>query len=403
MKYLKPALQPYPWGSHSFIQTFLHVFDSGPLAEAWYGAHPKAPSQIEGRKLDEIIGTDPAYWLGIQQLKLPFLMKILAAEQALSIQVHPSKSQAEIGFALENEQGLALNDPVRNYRDANHKPELIMALTDFYALCGFRMYSQIVEAFQHCGIEGIFQNFPHFAEEPSGTSFTPLYKEIISSPPQANLINILLQLPAEGQWAQEILWMHELIKLYPADNSVISPLLMNLILLKPYQAISLEAGIVHAYLKGAGIEIMANSDNVLRAGLTNKHIDIPELLKVMRIEPYLPRIIAPQPVANQLTAYPSPAPDFGLYIIRLQGPMQLPSISGARILLCLQGRAEIVSGTQSLILSKSESIIIPHSEQQVMLAGEAEMVLAGLPGKQCVGVGHNAQNKTLYVTPKTDP
>ncbi|MCB5254916.1 MAG: mannose-6-phosphate isomerase, class I [Candidatus Cloacimonadaceae bacterium] len=378
MKYLKPALQPYLWGSHSFIQSFLHVFESGPLAEAWFGAHPNAPSKIEGRRLDEIIATEPAYWLGTQQLKLPFLMKILAADQALSIQVHPSKGQAEIGFARENELGLPLNDPTRNYRDNNHKPELIMALTDFHALCGFRSYAQIIEAFQQCEITGIFQNFPHFAEEPNATSFAPLYEEIITRQPLANLNAILLQLPAEGKWAQEISWMHELIKLYPNDNSVISPLLMNLILLKPYQAISLEAKIVHAYLRGAGIEIMANSDNVLRAGLTSKHIDTVELLRVMSVEPSSPIVIDPQKDINQLIEYHSPVKDFALYRIILQGQMQLPPMPGPKILLGLQGRAELISGVQSLMLNKADSIIIPHEEQNITLMGEAEIVVAGM-------------------------
>ncbi len=380
MKYLAPALQPYLWGSHSFIQSFLHVAEPGPLAEAWYGAHPKASSRVEGRKLDELIASGPAYWLGPQELKLPFLMKILAAEQALSIQVHPSKSQAEIGFARENEQGLPLSDPKRNYRDDNHKPELLMALTDFHALCGFRMYAQIVEAFQHCDITDVFQNFPRFAEVPNSANFTPLYEEIITRLPQADLNARLLQLSPEGKWAQEILWIHKLIKLYPQDNTVISPLLMNLILLEPYQAISLEAGIVHAYLKGAGIEIMASSDNVLRAGLTPKHIDTLELLKVMRVEPYSPKIIAPALAANQLTEYHTPVKDFALYRIKLQGQMQLPYIPGPRILLGLEGRAELMAGMQSLMLSKADSIIIPHEEQNIKLVGEAEIILAGLPG-----------------------
>lgn len=378
MKYLKPTLQPYSWGSHRFIQSLLYLNQSGPLAEAWYGAHPKAPSLIEGRPLDDIIATEPAYWLGSRQLKLPFLMKILAADQPLSIQVHPSKSQAEIGFARENEQGLPLNDPTRNYRDDNHKPELILALTDFYALCGFRMYSVILEAFQSCGISEVFQNFASFAQEPGSTTFAPLYTEIISRQPRAQLSAILLQLPATGKWAQEIQWMHELIKLYPEDNSVISPLLMNLIQLKPYQAISLQAGIVHAYLKGAGIEIMASSDNVLRAGLTHKHIDTTELLKVMRIEPYSPQIIDPPRVINQLTEYPAPVKDYALYMIRLQGQMQLPPMRGPKILLGLQGRAELISGVQSLMLNKADSIIIPHEEQNITLMGEAEIVVAGM-------------------------
>ncbi|MCB5261214.1 MAG: mannose-6-phosphate isomerase, class I [Candidatus Cloacimonetes bacterium] len=380
MKYLKAALQPYLWGSHSFIQSFLHLAESGPLAEAWYGAHPKAPSLIEGRRLNEIISAEPAYWLGAQQHELPYLMKILAADQALSIQVHPSKSQAEIGFARENEQGLPLSDPIRNYRDDNHKPELIMALTDFHALCGFRSYAQIIEAFQDCGISGLFQSFPRFAKELNSASFTLLYKEIITRPPLTKLNAILLQLPTEGKWAQEIIWMQELSKLYPNDNSVISPLLMNLILLKPYQAISLQAGIVHAYLRGAGIEIMACSDNVLRAGLTPKHIDTRELLKVMSMEPYLPQIIAPQLIINQLTEYHTPVPDFALYRIKLQGQMQLPCIPGPKILLGLQGRAKLKSGMQSLMLNKADSIIIPHEEQNITLSGEAELVMAGLPG-----------------------
>lgn len=380
MKYLSPALQHYLWGSHSFIQTFLQVHEYGPLAEAWYGAHPKAPSLVEGRRLDEIIAAEPAYWLGSQELKLPYLIKILAAEQALSIQVHPSKSQAELGFARENELGLSLTDPSRNYRDNNHKPELLMALTDFHALCGFRTHYQIVEAFQHCEIDRIFQSFSRFADDPNDINFTSLYKEIISSQPQSNLKAMLLQLPAEGKWAEEIHWMHELITLYPEDNSVISPLLMNLILLKPYQAISLEAGIVHAYLKGAGIEIMASSDNVLRAGLTPKHIDTAELLRIMRMEPYLPKIIAPSQRINQLMEYPTPVQDFALYRLQLQGQMQLPTMPGPRILLGLQGKAELRMGAQSLMLNKADSIIIPHEEQGITLVGEAEIVVASLPG-----------------------
>lgn len=253
-----------------------------------------------------------------------------------------------------------------------------MALTDFHALCGFRSYAQIIEAFQQCEITGIFQNFPHFAEEPNATSFAPLYEEIITRQPLANLNAILLQLPAEGKWAQEISWMHELIKLYPNDNSVISPLLMNLILLKPYQAISLEAKIVHAYLRGAGIEIMANSDNVLRAGLTSKHIDTVELLRVMSVEPSSPIVIDPQKDINQLIEYHSPVKDFALYRIILQGQMQLPPMPGPKILLGLQGRAELISGVQSLMLNKADSIIIPHEEQNITLMGEAEIVVAGM-------------------------
>jgi len=378
MQYLKPSLQTYAWGSHSYIQELLQLKAQGPLAEAWYGAHPKAPSAVEDQSLIELISADPSFWLGPDLHSLPFLLKILAAEQALSIQVHPSKSQAEEGFARENELGIPLNDPTRNYRDDNHKPELIMSLTEFHALTGLRDFHQIAKSFDYCKVGSFFAHFRSFCDHPSLDSFTRLYQEILCREPLPNLSKHIAKLDPQGKWAQEIAWMQELIKLYPSDRSVISPLFMNLIQLKPFEAIFIDAGMVHAYLKGAGIEIMACSDNVLRAGLSPKHIDVPELMKTVNIQAQTPQIIQPRVIKNQLTAYPAVAKDFALYRIKVEGEMPLPDLPGPRILLCLSGAAKLSRPRQELDLIRSQSIIIPHAEQMLSLAGKAEIILAAI-------------------------
>lgn len=380
MRKISPALQAYDWGSHSFIQDFLGIQQDGALAEAWYGAHPKAPSQVGEHNLLELIKQDPEYWLGKAQLSMPYLLKILAAKRALSIQVHPNKLQAESGFAEENLKGMALDDPKRNFRDDNHKPELMMALTEFYALCGFRKYTEIIDIFNSLGLDLLFFSFADFAALPNAESFTKLYLETLQHPDPSSVIDHLLKLYINGEYSNEIRWIKKLNTIYPGDPAIISPLLMNLVLLMPYEAIYLDAGIIHAYLEGSGIEIMASGDNVLRAGLTSKHIDIPKLCEIMTFEPFMPEIQEADLLSNALYGYHTAAKDFKLYYIIADAHVQNLDIKGIKIVLCSDGEITLVSDNSSLTLISGESAVIPAAYTCVQISGDGKAIIAA-PGQ----------------------
>jgi mannose-6-phosphate isomerase len=376
MQIIKAVLQPYAWGSHSFIQDFLGLKTPGALAEAWYSAHPKAPSEMEGKSFDTVVSEHAEIWLGRNWRSFPFLLKILAAEQALSIQVHPSLDTAKEGFARENASGIALDSPIRNYKDPNHKPEMMMALTDFYALCGIRDFHEILSIFQHFALESFFPAYQEFEAQPNPQTFSRLYQEVLIRKALPGLREHVLKLPKQGAWDSEVQWAKKLALQHPQDRSIISPMLLNLIHMKPLEAIFLEEGVVHAYLKGAGIEIMAQSDNVLRAGLSPKHMDIPELLKVMSKQPYLPKLYPVQDAFDSWTAYSVPVKDFMLSRIRLERVAQLPKIDGPKILLVLEGHLELSNQTQTLKLHKADAVAIPAAEEAVLLSGKAHVLLA---------------------------
>ncbi|MDD2507268.1 MAG: mannose-6-phosphate isomerase, class I [Candidatus Cloacimonetes bacterium] len=376
MNYILPALQRYDWGSHTFIQNFLKIHETGALAEAWYSAHPKAPSLVDNRYLNHAISENPVYWLGKEKTELPFLLKILAAREALSIQVHPSKHQAEIGFERENALKIPLDAPNRNYRDRNHKPEMILALTPFHALCGIREYPEIVEIFTYFGLNNLFESFTDFAQGPDSEGFTFLYREILQRKPLPGLADHLCNLPKKDKWQDELIWSKKLLQLYPQDPSVLSPMFLNLICLQPFEAIFLEAGIIHAYLEGAGIEIMASGDNVLRAGLSPKHIDVEELLGVMRNEPYKAQIISSGDSYGDIVHYQVPVDDFLLSRIRLNGEFSLPRQKGARIVLALEGECQMICEEEILHLKQGDAAIIPAAQQDVDLKGKADLVMA---------------------------
>lgn len=382
MRHLIPALQHYAWGSKSYIQQLISQPEHEIIAELWLGAHPKAPARIDGVGLDSLIAQDPESWLENcskpSKPRLPYLLKILAADEPLSIQVHPDKAQAERGFANEEALSIPLDDPHRNYKDDNHKPELIMALTPFDALCGIRDFPQIVEIFEHCALGAFFTKYPQFKQMPNLTSFTELYKEILSAGVQG-LDEHILKLGTLGKWDAEFRYAQKLIGFYPADPFVIAPFIMNLICLKPQTAMFLPAGIPHAYLKGAGVEIMAASDNVLRAGLTPKHIDKDELLTIARLEPYKPHIISVPLTPNELHYYPTPAEDFCLATCTLEEEVTLSNLRYPAIILCLKGDFVLQSAEQRLPLSQGEAAIITARDGSITAKGAASFVLAG-PG-----------------------
>ncbi|MDD4687606.1 MAG: mannose-6-phosphate isomerase, class I [Candidatus Cloacimonetes bacterium] len=376
MNYIDPVLHNYAWGSHTFIQQFLNIEHPEPLAEAWYSAHPQAPSMVGKTPLDVLIKQNPEYWLGSINSKLPFLLKVLAADQALSLQVHPSKKQAEEGFIRENDKQIPIDAPQRNYRDDNHKPEMIMALTDFYAMCGFRNYNDIIMLFKHFKLGTLFSTYQYFAKDPSPDSFQAFYQEILERKPMPQLAEHILKLHNSDRWENELKWTKYLLSLYPEDCTAISPLLLNLIHLKPFQAIFLESRIVHAYLQGAGIEIMAASDNVLRAGLSPKHIDVEELLKVMRYSPYQPTIYPAQNAKQHLIEYSNPTSDFLLSRVLIDSKYSLPNKSGVRILLNLDGDCTLLHKSEEIHLKKGSAVILPSAKQDISIIGNAHIIMA---------------------------
>ncbi|HOA28477.1 MAG: mannose-6-phosphate isomerase, class I [Candidatus Cloacimonetes bacterium] len=379
MHVLKSSLQAYAWGSRSFIHNLLSISEPEIIAEMWMGSHPQAPSTIDGQPLDALIASDPQKWLGsdyeVEKPALSYLLKVLAASEPLSIQVHPNLAQAVRGFAAENSRGIALNDPMRNYKDANHKPELILALTPFDALCGIREYHQIATILSTFQISPFYVNAAKFCQNQDHDSFHALFVEILAgAKPELN--KHLLLLDGTGEFGDELSSVRSLLHFYPNDPFVIAPCIMNLIHLRPSEAIYLAAGIPHAYLHGAGVEIMAASDNVLRAGLTPKYVDKQELLATVTLESYIPEIIRVPDIPNALHTYPTPVTDFQLSSGWVQGEMHLDPECKPAIILCLKGALVLQTDSDALPLQRGESAIILPDDALLSVSGNARFVLA---------------------------
>ncbi|MCG8475127.1 MAG: mannose-6-phosphate isomerase, class I [Cytophagales bacterium] len=324
---IKGVIQNYAWGGRSYIAKTLGVKneEQKPMAEYWLGAHPKAPSQLEnGKLLNELIDANPAEMLGEKKAsefdqRLPFLLKILDVKNTLSIQVHPSKIEAEKGFAKENELGIALTAPNRNFKDDNHKPEIMIALSDFWLLHGFKSPEAIREIF------GNYNSLKEFAAELDNKGLKQFYKDFMAAPAdliegqmKALIDEISASSPDKSSpdyWALKYFREENLY-----DRGLLSIYMMNLVFIKQGDGIFQAAGIPHAYLEGQNIELMANSDNVLRGGLTPKHVDIDELLKHTSFETVTPKVMQASdlPVHHHERAFAAPIPDFLLTQIELK-------------------------------------------------------------------------------------
>ncbi|HEY3633015.1 MAG TPA: mannose-6-phosphate isomerase, class I, partial [Jatrophihabitantaceae bacterium] len=286
---LDGVIRPYAWGSRTDIPELLGVEPTDrPAAELWYGAHPDDPARVGETTLDQLIAADPVGMLGERVVaefgpRLPFLLKVLAAETALSIQVHPNRAQALAGFAAEDAAGVPRDAPNRNYRDDNHKPELLCALTEFDALCGFRPVARTLELFDALDVAELARYRSALAG-PDGlrAAFTAL---LTAEDPPVDAVVAALPRLAGSEWADLGAALTRVAGDFPGDIGITVALLLNYVRLAPGEAIFLAAGNVHAYLHGVGVEILANSDNVLRCGLTGKHIDVPELLKITDFTP----------------------------------------------------------------------------------------------------------------------
>ncbi|GAA2567501.1 mannose-6-phosphate isomerase, class I [Pseudonocardia hydrocarbonoxydans] len=398
MELLENPVRPYSWGSRTVIADLLgeEVPSPHPQAELWLGAHPGAPSHlVDGHgsrtSLLDAITADPRGRLGPDRAdrwdgRLPFLFKVLAADEPLSLQAHPSAAQAAEGFAREEAAGLDRDAPDRNYRDAQHKPELVCALTEFHALIGFREPTATVELLRDLDVPALAGHAELLAAQPDHHGLRALFTTWITLPQSS--LDTLVPALQEGcvrlaggseRFSAEARTVLELSERYPGDAGVLAALLLRRVTLAPGEALYLPAGNLHAYLSGAAVELMANSDNVLRGGLTPKHVDVPELLRVLDFTAPSAPVLHGTPDAGWCR-YDTPATEFLLR--RWEGgpdDVRVPG-DGPRILLCTSGAAAVRSGAAELAVKRGASVWLGASDTDVTVSARAEgtqLFLAG--------------------------
>ncbi len=393
---LDNVIQPYAWGSKTAIAQLIGQPNPAqhPQAELWMGTHPKGPSMViagdDRVPLQQLIDQQPIDILGRYVVRrfghvLPYLFKVLAAAQPLSIQAHPSKRRAIEGFNRENRQGKALDAPDRNYRDDNHKPELICALTPFWGLNGFRPPAEAVDLLTPVCPRDLDHALQHLKRHPGhGIQFFFEAMMTLSADRRtAAAQEVFFKAGPLAGTSSVFRWMVDLARAYPTDMGILSPALLNLVCLDPGQAMYLHAGQLHAYLDGVGIELMANSDNVLRGGLTPKHIDVPELLSVVRFEDTAIQILEPMPVGPSESSYHCPAEEFSLTVIRPTNgqPYVSSAVRSVEILLCTAGEGRIEAGRQGVgvIIKKGDSFLIPASLKSYAIDGNVMVYKAAVP------------------------
>ena len=400
----------YAWGSTTAIAEFRGVAASGtPEAELWLGAHPGSPARIFGAAsvghadLAEWIAADPVAALGpelaARGARLPFLLKVLAAAEPLSLQAHPTPEQARAGFAREESEGVELTAFDRNYKDEFHKPELIVAVSDtFDALSGFRPLDEVA------GVLQVLRDADAASADPQPSALDLLAGHLSSAQPLRDTVEWLLR-DGRGGDTGEASWVIErvtalaasaialdsayarsfetvgaLAEAYPGDPGIVISLLLNRVRLRRGESLYLAAGNIHAYLEGLGIELMAASDNVLRGGLTPKHIDVAELLEVLDFTPIAPPRLEPERVGEGVEVFRPDVPDFVLYRVEARGA-QAPDAAGSD-----------AAG------SDAASAPITLDGPAIVLAEGGEVLVTGASGAASV-----ARGDSLYVTPDEQP
>ncbi|WP_077490296.1 mannose-6-phosphate isomerase, class I [Sinomonas mesophila] len=404
MHLLHNTLRTYAWGSRTAIAALLgRVPSGGPEAELWIGAHPDSPSVLAdggqgaaGTTLEEFIAADPAGTLGPESVeafgaRLPFLLKVLAADGALSLQVHPTLEQARAGFAAEEAARVERSAPHRNYRDDNHKPEMVFAITQFEALSGFRRPGESAVLFEELTALLTSEGADEAAE------VTEQVAELLRTPDEAEALRSAFArliaggdqvracvdataaaLPGSGTADPGLLTVALLAAEYPSDPGVLISLMLNRVSLAPGESLYLAAGNVHAYLRGLAIEVMASSDNVLRGGLTPKHVDISELLRtIVFAASSAPRLEAEETELGQ-ELYRPPFAEFQLQRIEAApGAEPVPvAQSGAAVVLCVSGSLTLDSPRGDLALRRGDSAFVPASEAPAVVHPGADGTLA---------------------------
>ena len=385
---MQNPIQGYDWGSHDALTTLFGIPNPAgkPQAELWMGAHPNGCCEVvlagDVQKLSTLIERAPAAVLGeATQARfgsLPFLFKVLCAEKALSIQVHPSKAQAEAGFAREEAAGIDIKASNRNYNDPNHKPELVFALTPYQAMNGFRAIPAILALFERVKLATIADLVAALAANQNEAGLQHFFHQllILTGPRKEDALAGLLAYAAAHQDEETFALVTSLAAQYPGDVGLFSPLLLNVVTLQPGQAMYLDACTPHAYVRGTGLEIMANSDNVLRAGLTPKYIDVAELLDCTRClaKPDDQILLSPR-MEGAVQHYDVPVPDF-TFSVYPAGEHALTTAS-AEILFAIDGTVILQQGKQSLRLEKGQSAFIPATTGSYQLLAEGRVARAG--------------------------
>jgi mannose-6-phosphate isomerase len=408
---LRGVVQHYDWGGHNFIPDLLGMENATrrPFAELWIGAHGKAPSMVEAAQefepLDKFIAAAPDVILGHAAStrfagRLPYLFKILDVHKMLSIQAHPTLIQAKKGFARENAEGIPPEASHRNYRDDNHKPEIGVALTEFWMLHGFRPLEQIAATLDQT--PELNPLMPTFSQrltaaghdhEARRALLRELYSNVMTMPQEQvdSLLNRLLARLQQQRATDKntaAYWALRAAEDFPLpgthrDRGIFSVYLLNLVHLLPGQGTFQPAGVLHAYLEGVNVELMANSDNVLRGGLTTKHVDVPELLKILTFEGGTPEVFSGTELSAQQRVYRTPAEEFELTRIALppHGRYAGEATYGPKALLVLEGSATLTSAGQSRTLHRGSIVFAPCGAQFVLQTQTEDLVIfqAGLP------------------------
>jgi len=367
---LMNTVRHYPWGSRTVIPELLGEPSPAdrPYAELWMGAHPDAPSVLSnGTPLDKAIQEQPDALLGPEVrerfgTRLPFLMKVLAAEQPLSLQAHPTMAQAQAGFAAEEAAGVPRDDATRTFKDPFHKPELLLALTPVEALCGFRPVEESLHCLAKLQVPELKPTIAALARGGLRAAIPQLLA--LSGKRRTELVEAVAESASrfvaahDPEFINTYRWAASLAETYPGDPGVVISLMCNHLKLAPGEAVFLPAGNLHAYLCGAGVEVMAGSDNVLRGGLTSKHVDLAALIEVLDFSDGRVPIIHPVLGPGGLR-YPVPVEDFDLTRCQLDAQSGSLATAGPQVLLCTEGSVVLTAAEGELTLEKGGSAFVP--------------------------------------------
>ena len=386
MDRLANTIRPYPWGSTTALPELLGTEPTGePQAELWLGAHPGAPSRLADGSgeppLPDVIASAPEAELGAGTVasfgpRLPFLLKVLAAASPLSLQVHPDREQARSGFDAEEVDGVPRDAPHRNYKDADHKPELLCALSPFEGLCGFRHPAGAADLLAALGVDSLQPYTDILRASPEEDALREVFTAVLTADRDAIAATVdeasagAARLATEGgPRADEFAAYADIARHHPGDPGVIAAMLLHYVRLQPGEALYLGAGVPHCYLSGLGVELMANSDNVLRCGLTSKHVDVAELLRIVRFAPADPAVLRPEASPDGEEVYETPADEFRLsrYLLAPGAAARQLTTEAAQIVLCTSGTALLSGRTREgdpteLNLRSGQSVYVPAIE-----------------------------------------